>query len=720
VKLDIEALKKALQPEGIFAKKIPGYLFREEQMELLELVATSLNTGGIALIEAGTGIGKSLAYLIPALLFAYHQKQVVVFSTYTHTLQEQLMFKDIPSLMKALNIEMKVVLVKGMQNYVCHKRLNEEIRKAAQHTKEESFLLNSLSAWSDAGGGDMSLLPFSLPKKLWNKVSVEADLCTQRRCPYYDHCAFIKAREETKQASICVVNHALFLSDRIAKEESCEEVAILPAFSHVILDEGHQFEHVASDLLASTFSFHRFEKDLERLSRPIEGSLSKLKDAFPSKIEEEDEELKKKLLVMLEDKIPCLYMPLLVDLKETQNVLFSYMRENKERLKETARSKASWKEGVLPCLQQLTSAIKRYMITLYLFSEEIKKWKKELLTPKMVEALYIFENRRRRLSLITPLLESFAAEKEEKGHVFWLEVEDIAGHKNCTLTKAAIDISEKVASICIAPHKTFLMLSATLTASGKFSYLKRRLGIDHVILEDKNKIEKKFSSPFNYEKQALFIVPKDMPPPTDPQFTTCASQKILEAIEASNGGAFILFTSYVQLQECYDKLEEALSKKYMCFKQGEMGRSTLLTKFKETQGQGVLFATDTFWQGVDVPGDNLKLVILVKLPFKAPNDPLTEARAEMLTKEGKSPFFYDQLPQALMQFHQGFGRLIRHEKDRGVVVCLDTRLLEKPYGKLFLKTLPNCPKLFVECKDFKSTMTNFYQNDGEGNCLALR
>ncbi len=602
---------------------------RTEQKQMAQRIYEAYENNEIALIEAGTGIGKSLAYLVPAVLWALKHQEKTIISTHTISLQEQLIHKDLPFLIKALGLDIQVMLVKGMNNYLCLRRLDDV---------EDSKEIDKLKIWGEkTKDGSRSSVPFPITSSTWDQVKAESDFCTHVHCPHYKQCFFFKARRKVEEAQILIVNHSLLLTQMVKGKEG-----VLPEVQRIIIDEAHHLEEITLEKLSKRYS----RRGLLRL-------LGKEMD-FP------------------EEKLALI---------NKIDAAFSGLKGSYSLLKP---DHLFWKGGAKEHFIELADALKKYAQSLFGLEKSLEN-RKEKQTAVLTIAARLEEN--------ADGLKAFFSEENNPKKVRWVEDE--------TLVDAHLDVSTYLEKEFFAPTSTVTLCSATLTTARSFEFLRERLGIKSARVT-----ENIYDSPFDYKNRTLMLVPTDLPDPNEPSFIEEASKRISQAIEASKGNAFVLFTSYDMLEKCYEKVAPHLPYEFM--KQGDLSRQMLIEQFKEKDGC-VLFGTDSFWEGVDVAGESLRCVIIVKLPFKAPNDPLMEAYAQALTAEGKNPFFDYAVPQAVVKFKQGFGRLMRQKSDRGCVLCLDKRLVTKTYGKIFLKSLPPCQTLFLKTDKVMEAMHDFYE-----------
>lgn len=683
----------------------------------------------VALIEAGTGTGKSLAYLIPALLWASATGERTVISTNTITLQEQLLQKDIPLILNTLNLSLKAVLVKGMHNYLCMRKFFEaqhELQLLAPHEAEE---MQKIEVWQESTkDGSRSSLSFAPSSSVWEKVGAENDTCNRNACPYFQQCHFFKARREAAEAQILIVNHHLLFADLVLRSDTdnFKDPAVLPPYTRIVLDEAHNIEDIATDYFASRIS----QLDLMRLTARLAaekkgqtiGKLPLLKDKITGHYRKEFSGDVASILTRLDIDLPGQRRDLLHLSQEMFEAYLEFAQtcrnslseeqvqgESKLRLLQYHQTHPQWEAKLLPTSKALCESIKKYAQALVALTEDLKQLKNPVLDELIKGIAYEINALSLRLIDAGGIIERFISSIIPLEKVRWIELQQFKTMINTGLVDADLDISKVLAEKLFSKFSTIILCSATLTTNKQFGFIRNRLGLTPEQFPDRVIREYSYESPFDYQKQVLVAIPTDVPSPTDPAFLNVATEKIWQAIQSSRGNAFVLFTSYSMMKLCFEKLESRMKEnRYHPLKQGDDDRQTLLNKFKNTD-YSVLFGTDSFWEGVDVAGEALRCVIIVKLPFKVPSDPLIQARSEAISAKGGDPFMDYSLPQAIVKFKQGFGRLIRNRRDRGCIICLDTRLLTKRYGKLFLSSIPECQQVFAAGNDLQTHMKDFYR-----------
>lgn len=597
-------------------------------------VARVLADGGILLAEAGTGTGKTMAYLVPAILSG----QRVLISTGTKNLQEQIFFKDLPALANALPIKFTASYMKGRANYVCLHRLGQA------RTSMPPGLLDSVAAWAETSEtGDRAELE-DLPDDsgLWNEISATAETCLGTDCPQYQQCFVTRMRQRAAESDIVVVNHHLLCADAAVREQSYGEV--IPEFNHLVLDEAHQLEDVATQYFGLAISNYR----LDELVRDSERALKSLS-------EHDRDGAITRAISRVSDHARSFFGGV------------SMARRLRGRFgEERMRIGPDWFGDVITDGLALGTALDGLQAVMALAGRS------EPAQPVNEDAATIA----RRAGEVRDHLQ-FLLSASDPSFVYFVEMRG----RGVFLRAAPIDVAEIVREHLLSRMRTTVLTSATLAVAGSFEYVRGRLGIDAAS-------ELRVPSEFDFARQSLLYLPRRMPPPKSHDFADAAANQVQCLLERTQGRAFVLFTSYAMMHAVHETLMGRLA--YPLFVQGSAPRTALLKQFRETP-HAVLLATSAFWQGVDVAGEQLSCVVIDKLPFASPGDPITAARIEAITAGGGDPFNEYQVPLAILTMLQGLGRLIRHRTDRGVLAVLDPRLRTMGYGRRFLASFPPSP-----------------------------
>ncbi len=727
--LDPAELLSLLAAQGVLARNLKGFESRPEQLRMVEAVADAFNLPGLALVEAGTGTGKSLSYLIPAIYWAARNKERVAISTNTINLQEQLIFKDIPFLQSVLPVPFKAVLVKGRHNYICLQKV-DLLQKEGEHLieTEERAELKIICDWaartSDGSRADLGILPRA---STWEKVECDSDQCTRIKCPFYSRCFFYRARREASAAQLLIVNHHLLFSDLAIRGETgnFRDTALLPAYSRVILDEAHNVEDVATEYFGEQVSRAGFLRLLARCYALKEKEKIRERGFLPFllvKLRSVDSRVNFTDLTRIHDHVTTILIPQRENLAFLADQFFGELtayfekldpqqrQEKKVRFTPQLRKREDWTTTVLTSVRQLIQEIRDYFLQLSTLEKWLAAFPEEVqeeLSMQIVE----LESLLNRLENSALILAS-VFDNSEDGMVRWAECQSGKSGKNLILRRAPLEVAELLRTRVFSQFPTVVLTSATLTTESSFHYIKHRLGLD--AYQPPRLAELHLPSSFNYRKQVILGILSSLPTPDDPGFASELSRVVLKSISASQGRALILFTSYSLLQKVHQELAETLrAMNIRPLRQGEAPRHRLTQTFKEDKAS-VLFATDSFWEGVDVAGEALENVILTKLPFSVPREPIIQARIEAIEQRGGNPFLEYSVPQAVIKFKQGFGRLIRSKTDRGSIMIFDRRILEKSYGKIFLHSLPECRSIMGgEEKVFTAVQQFFQASDGK-------
>lgn len=699
-KIEREEAANLISKGGELSKKSAFFEEREGQIELLKNICDSFNENKIGVFEAGTGVGKSFAYLIPSILWALQNKQRVIVSTGTINLQQQLCEKDIPFVEKIINKKIKFILMKGRQNYVCLRRLNDAA-SVLELFENETDDIKNIAEWAKSSStGSKTELSFMPSENIWSKVNSESDACMGMRCPFFNDCFVMKVRKEASSANLIVVNHHLLFADIESRMNGAgyEDSAVLPSYHHIVFDEAHGVESAATSFFSESLSKFKINKLLNQMYRKRKnttvGHLCSL--AILSSKEEKVDNVSEIILNIKND---------IFNLEVAAKDLLQ--NDYTKRLFDGSKRDFG---PVLSLINQLSQDLASFTEIVRVVMDGVNDEDKDV--PFYWESKIVL----RRLESYVLLLKDFNQWDEKRDCVFWIQQKKLPSDmiKNdddgiyFIFNKTPLDISSLMAQGVYEPMESVVFTSATLKTGKDFKYWAKRSGINFV---EKNRIiAKEFQSPFPYEKNMLFAVPSDAPLPEKMEYQQWVEMALPRLIKAAKGRTLVLFTSYESLKSAYKNVKLLLSGfSGRIMRQGEDDNSKLLDSFRK-ENESVLFATDSFWQGVDVPGESLSQVIIVKLPFTVPNDPVFVARAEAIEKRGGNSFMELSVPEAVIKFRQGIGRLIRKSDDKGVVVVLDRRIYEKSYGSIFLSSMPECKKSYKSLSEITKEVENFIFN----------
>ncbi len=644
---------------GILCTSLQNCEIRPQQQEMAGGVDAALNGCSTAVIEAGTGVGKSLAYLIPAVLWAIRDDSRVIISTYSKALQHQLMEKELPFLRDALSLPFDFAMAMGTGNYLCRRRLELFLQHDRFTDKKEARQISKVAKWaSKTSTGLRTELDFEVLPQVWDRVCRESDLCFRGKCIFSQECIFMRERARLRKSHIIVVNHHLFFAHLSAGE------SILPPFQAVVFDEAHCLEEVALHHfgISITPGQVRFLADNVFNDSTGRGFLPRLSPVYDFDFDG------LKLTV--------------ANLKEQTELFFAEVSMMFDAFLPFRIKEPHWIVNTLsPVLRK--------------FAKELKLLK-EIIDTDLEEAeidAYI-----RRAKEFAQVLDRLI-KLDEPDFVYWVEAER---GRRVSLNGASVNVGDTLAKVIFHGGMPVILASATLATDRKFDFIKTSLGIE-------DSADLLLDSPFDYKKNALIYMASDLPEPAnrDTAFESASADRILELARIARGGCMALFTSYRHLNFAYEQMIE-LAPDLEIMKQGDMPHNKLIEVFRQTEN-ALLLATNSFWQGVDIPGEALRMVVLVKLPFSVPDEPLTEARAEFCKSKGGNPFTDIHLPQAIIWLKQGFGRLIRSASDRGVVAILDKRIMTKFYGKKFITSLPKT-LYTTRLADVDKFLNNFEEN----------
>jgi len=656
------SLHQFFAPGGVLSRTHPAYEFRRGQLQMAQAVEQALEEKRQLIVEAGTGTGKTLAYLVPVI----RSGKRVIISTGTKNLQEQLFYKDVPFLEQALygnaDSRLSVCYMKGRNNYLCRKKLYDLTDQPVLSGLDEIEQYRAISAWekNTATGDRTELAELPEASLLWHKLDARADTCTGQKCSEFERCFITEMRRRAMESDIIIVNHHLFFADLAIKlqADGAPDAGILPEAAAVIFDEAHELEDVAGNYFGISVSNLR----IDELARDIERSMENNK--------------------MLSASISGA----LGSLRDRSQLFFSLLPTGDGRFAfETRREFLEENGDEFVALNQALTRLAGELEAL----------------PQKPEEIFNFVRRAQEIQVQL----GYAMESEDRNTVFWIErrggrmnreghgfiradrgsererasVPEVRGRQHVFLQATPIDVGPILRECLWSKLDCAVLTSATLAVGGGFEYIRKRLGFEHAR-------ESVLPSHFDYASQALMYVPPDLPDPRTPQFTAKASERIRKLLAITRGRAFVLFTSYAQMNDIHQRLLGEVE--FPLLRQGDAPKSALLEEFRLTPN-AVLFATSSFWQGVDVQGEQLSCVIIDRLPFAVPSDPVVAARVKAIDAEGGNAFFQYQVPAAVITLKQGFGRLIRSLHDRGLLVLLDNRILKKQYGRVFVDSLPN-------------------------------
>ncbi|MCW5588161.1 MAG: ATP-dependent DNA helicase [Legionellales bacterium] len=622
----VQQCQDAFSPQGLLATKLDFYTPRAEQSQMALAIAKTITTKTDLVCEAGTGIGKTFAYLVPALLA---QKKIVV-ATASKNLQDQLFFRDLPKILRVVGRPIKIALLKGRNNYLCHQRLKQFKHDRDFLIQDHLPKLQAIEQWAlTSRDGDLSMCRLVEPNdSVWPLITSNSDNCLGQECEFFQQCCVLKARRQALAADVVVINQHLLCADLVLRDEGFGE--LLPGADVIIVDEAHHLPDIANQFFGERLSSWQIQEIIQDTLKEYQ-------------LQARDQQSLAQAVEQLSQAIIHLRQQL-----GTQ----SYRKPWRDILKD----------------QALQSGFQRLLDNVTVLHQQLEK---------VAARSAIFHQLTQRVSQQKNLLQRFF-DKVSEGIILWMENFQRTFHLHASPLTIATAFQQLKSSL----NATWIFTSATLSVKHNFNHFQQQLGIEHAPTLLLN-------SPYPYAKQVLCYIPSNIPEPRSPHFLDYFIQHIKEVVNISRGRAFVLFTSHDSLQYVAKKLKLTIS--FPLFVQGQLPKAELLNEFIHSKN-GVLLGTYSFWHGVDVRGDALSCVIIEKLPFASPGDPLLQAKLNALEAQGKQPFHEQQLPQAVIQFKQGFGRLIRDATDRGIFMIADVRIVTQWYGKAFLNSLPTIPR----------------------------
>jgi ATP-dependent DNA helicase DinG len=704
--LDEEELAGLLAPGGALSRIYPQFEERESQAGMLREVCRAFNGDEICAAEAGTGVGKSLAYLLPAVAWAVRNGERVVVSTNTINLQQQLIEKDIPLAKKVLGQDPRVVLVKGRGNYLCVHRLNEALEEMSLYEERDPDIL-AIREWArTTETGSRTDLSFYPPEETWSKVCSEADACLGLRCSFREGCWVLKARREASTAQVLVANHHLLFADlafRLAGS-GFDDPAVLPPFRRLVFDEAHNIEKAATSFFSKSFSRFQIMRYTGRLYRKRKGRIT---GHFP---------LLARALGRSEHSrtIPRLIGEVLERSDELDAAILGMLGTETSLLLD-GQALPSFRDAAGTALGNLSFAIRelsRAFDGAFESLEDASPARGEAGPGPRDSMIWDCKVQLSRLEGMADICDRFRGSEAGANDIFWVETvkgsRSREGEQDRTvrLTITPLDVGPLMREAVYAPFKTVVMASATLTVAGDFSFWAGRIGLDGAA--EREPRYKTFPSPFNFREAVLLGVPTDAPAPDSPGHQAFLARFLSRALTASHGAGLVLFTSYQLMRETFSALQPEMARAGIrLMKQGDDDRARLLDAFR-AETSSVLFATDSFWEGVDAPGDTLRVVVLCRLPFRVPSEPILSARMAAIEERGGNPFSELSLPDAVVRTRQGFGRLMRRHDDTGVVLILDPRIVTKRYGSVFLDSLPATRRAIAPAAEVLKAVSAFF------------
>lgn len=721
----VEPQKESIKPldtqlvEDFFTKRLPTVMphfeARPGQIDMALQVTEAFNNREIAVLEAGTGTGKSLAYLVPSTMWAMQNKSKVAIATYTITLQSQLVHDDIPVLQLA-GLEFEYALMKGRNNYICKRRFGEQHKR---NPKEQLFadlheyMENTIS-------GSRADIPFPIPNDIWDDIHSDSEQTLRAKCPHFDSCFYYQDRRKAAKANLLIINHHLLLADILVKNDSGGD-GILPKFERLVIDEGHHLEDSATSLLNSHLSSRSITNAIGPLlsNKKRQGALEGMSSIYFGANSVVSQQKKNEALQLIDEVGVIAH-----EIQEKSNDWFFEVHQyalptanGSKRIKQPDTQTEEWQLGIRPQIDEAQGTINTITNRLHRLAELVSEVPENLLLHHPQAHMDLTRVNRRLLSHLGFLRQFLQPEDDSTGAVDngglvrWIERTSLRGKngekiKSAKLCLAPIEVAPLIREQLLVKIPSIVSCSATLTVNQSFEHYQRQIGLHGIAhhLQVKTKI---LPSPFDYPNQAILAIPKDLPNPNTDDYLKKIAPVVVQCIHIAGGGIFVLCTSYKAVDQLYELCRAHLSARYALFKQGEMGRNQLLANFIQTPNS-VLFGADSFWEGVSVTGDDLKMIIIPRLPFRVPDEPVHQARHEKIVAQGGNPFKEYSLPQAALRLRQGFGRLIRTQRDRGSVVVLDKRISNMWYGQYFLHSLPPVKQVSASIRETLIALDTFH------------
>lgn len=751
--IDLQKVENIFNDINFNKNNFENYEYRPEQKMMSLFVAKTFNKNNISVIEAGTGTGKSLAYLVPAALWAYENNHKVVISTATLNLQEQLLKKDIPQLKKTIGCDIKTAIIKGRSNYVCRRRIDTVTKEQRLLFEEKKMeILDHILEWyKHTETGCKDEIDIHLDSEIWDNVCSEMDTCSGKNCQHFNNCFVNRARRSALNAHLVLINHHLLCADLSILNVTGKNI-ILPTYSKLIIDEAHNLDSVAGKHFGVSISLFGFKRNLSRLI-----SKSKRKKGFLSAFEKEilkscsseisfvDDikervknitELRVKNEAILDNffnlfyEFSCSkvisqrYSNTLRKNNFSKSYLNKQLKNVKLRLNENIVNDEKFQTVIIPCAANLLKSMKILVITAEKMVDHA--------ADHIINQNLTFENLARELRACVKRIDARCAEissilfkkKANDQEVSWFEGSIQHKRLGCKLVAVPINAGECLRKNLFEKIKSIVLTSATITVNHSFDFFLKKMALDGVSCNAENNVNppivvktKSFGSPFDYKKQSILCIPTDIPVPNDPNFEEEISHFIADLITVTSGRALILFTSFKMLYSVSEAVRKKLTKicekisepPFDLFIQGSENRHKLLDKFKKSK-RGVLFGTASFWEGIDVQGNALSMLIITKLPFPAPDEPLIQAKCDFLNNKGKNSFKEIMLPEAVIKLRQGIGRLIRSSTDFGANVILDKRIISKSYGRAFFESIHDSKRIIGGKEQVIDGLIDFFTN----------